>query len=219
MSMKNELTVGIVFIIAMVLLGYFTIIMSDDIFDTREYYRMTVIFPTIEGLGGNDKVRVNGVLSGSVEETELVNNRVLVRMKLFNEFVLYDNYRITIKNETALAGKYVSIDPGMQFDDEGKEYAVIVTRENLVGKAIEDPFTLISEFVDENRQNIQVSLRNIREITDKINSGRGTLGALVNDDKMVTKTDDLIEELRETIEDTREQAPVTSFIRAALTAF
>ena len=219
MAVKNELSVGIVFIIGMLILGYFTIIMSDDLFDPHEYYKMTVIFPSIEGLGSNDKVRINGVLSGNVEETKLVNNMVLVTMKVFNTFTLYENYRITIKNETALAGKYVSINPGTRYDKEGKELAVITTRENLDGRAIKDPFTLLSDFVEENRGNIQASLQNIREITDKINSGRGTLGSLVNDDRIATKTDDLIEELRETIEDTREQAPVTSFIRAALTAF
>ena len=49
--MKNEIVVGIFFFIAILILGYFTVIMSGDIFETREYYRMTVVFRNVEGSG------------------------------------------------------------------------------------------------------------------------------------------------------------------------
>ena len=58
-----------------------------------------------------------------------------------------------------------------------------------------------------------------REISDKINYGQGTIGKLINKDNIHAQTDQLVKELRETIEDAREQAPITSFIKAALTAF
>jgi phospholipid/cholesterol/gamma-HCH transport system substrate-binding protein len=218
MSVRNEIVVGIFFFIAMTILGYFTIIMSGEIFQRYEYYRITVIFPNIEGLGVNDKVKVNGVLSGVVEDIRLENNLVWVKLKMYNTFTLYENYKMKIMNETALGGKYVSIYPGTPFED-GREFAIIETRENLVGEAIADPFGIISEFIEENREDVRVAIRNIRDITQKINEGKGTLGKLVNEDKVHENTDDLIKELREAIEDTREQAPVTSFIRAALMAF
>lgn len=218
MSVRNEIVVGIFFFIAMTILGYFTIIMSGEIFQRYEYYRITVVFPNIEGLGVNDKVKVNGVLSGVVEDIRLENNLVWVKLKMYNTFTLYENYKIKIMNETALGGKYVGIYPGMPFEN-GREFAIIETRENLVGDAIADPFGIISEFIEENREDVRVAIRNIRDITQKINEGKGTLGKLVNEDKVHEDTDDLIKELREAIEDTREQAPVTSFIRAALMAF
>jgi phospholipid/cholesterol/gamma-HCH transport system substrate-binding protein len=212
MSVKNEIVVGIFFFTAMAILGYFTIIMSGEIFQRYEYYRVNVIFPSIEGLGVNDKVKVNGVLSGTVEDIQLRDNIVWVRLKM------YIKYKIRIKNETALGGKYVSIKPGSAIL-KGKYFAVIDIGQNLAGQTIEDPFGIISEFIEENKDNVRIAIRNIRDITEKINRGKGTLGKLVNEEKVHEDADDLIKELREAIEDTREQAPVTSFIRAALMAF
>ena len=63
------------------------------------------------------------------------------------------------------------------------------------------------------------SQREFESITEKIDTGQGTLGKLINENRVHDSTDGLIKELRDAIEDTREQAPVTSFIRAALTAF
>jgi phospholipid/cholesterol/gamma-HCH transport system substrate-binding protein len=63
------------------------------------------------------------------------------------------------------------------------------------------------------------TISNIKSITQKIDEGKGTLGKLINDNRVHENTDGLIKELRDAIEDTREQAPITSFIRAALTAF
>jgi len=71
----------------------------------------------------------------------------------------------------------------------------------------------------ENRENIYYLIKNIRGITEKLNSGEGTIGKLLADEEMHTKTDELIKDVKETLEDAREQAPITSFIRAALTIF
>ncbi len=217
--MKNELIVGIFFFLALGILGYFTIIMSADMFQTHKYYKVTVIFPSIEGLEKNSKVKVNGVLSGLVEDVKLMaDNNVFVILKMYNKFILYENYNIKIRSETALGGKFVGIDPGRDFIN-GRHYAVIQTRNNLRGESTADIFSEISDLIAENRVNIYKTVKNIKEITAKINAGQGTLGKLVNENKVYNNADDLIRELRDTMEDSREQAPITSFIRAALMAF
>lgn len=97
---------------------------------------------------------------------------------------------------------------------------------DLQGEAASDPVAGISELIEENRENVRLTLDNIASITGKINRGRGTIGRLVNDDDLhrnantlLTDAQIVVKELRESLEDTREQAPVTSFLRAALTAF
>ncbi|HOF14801.1 MAG TPA: MlaD family protein, partial [Spirochaetota bacterium] len=194
--MKQEMAVGIVVILAMTVLGYFTIIMSGEIIDTHTYYPASIVFKDIEGLAKDDKVRINGVLSGYVAGTQLLDNKVIVTLKLFNHFTLYENYEIMIRNETALAGKYVSIDPGTPVDENGKQYAVVTTRENLSGIAVSDPFTLLSRLIADNRGNVNSVLKNIRDITDKINSGKGTLGKIINDATVHDQASGLIKELR-----------------------
>jgi phospholipid/cholesterol/gamma-HCH transport system substrate-binding protein len=217
--MKNEIAVGLFFFLALLVLGYFTVIMSGDIFETRQYYRITVVFPSVEGLDNTSKVKVNGVLSGFVEDVALMpDNNVFVKLKMYHKFVLFENYKIKVRYETMLGGRFVGIDPGISFRD-GKSYAIIESRNNLKGESMIDALAELSDLIAENRPNIYKTIKNIKEITAKINEGQGTLGKLVNENKVYNGADDLIKELRETMEDAREQAPITSFIRAALLAF
>ncbi|MCL1834081.1 MAG: MlaD family protein [Leptospirales bacterium] len=214
----SELIVGIVFFMAMTVLGYYTII-RGEIFDNKEFYYVTAIFEDVEGLTIGAKILVNGVETGTVSSIELMaDSKVAVSMKLFRVFTLYENYKVTLKNQTALGGRVILINPGSQ-EIDGAEFYAINSLENLSGKTIGDPLTKLSEILDENREEIKDAIKNINEFSRKINKGDGTIAKLVNTDTIHQETEDLLKELRDTIEDAREQAPVTSFIRAALTAF
>lgn len=206
------------FLAAMGILGYYTIIMSRKFFEPRAAYRMTVIFPTIEGLDAGSKVKINGVDAGSVEELSLYGYQVRVKLKMFIPFTMHRNFSIKIKSDSLLGKKFIGIFPGSPYGRDGAEQAVVTERNDLPGK-YEDVMGSLSEVLDENRENIYASINNIKMITDKINHGTGTVARLINEDKIYGQADELVKELRETIEDAREQAPITSFIRAALTAF
>jgi len=214
----SELIVGIVFFSAMTVLGYYTII-RGEIFDNKEFYYATAIFEDVEGLSIGAKILVNGVESGTVSTIELMHDsKVLVRMRFFRVFTLYENYKITLKNQSALGGRVIVINPGTREIDGQVSYTV-AGMDNLTGKTIGDPLTKLSEVIDENREEIKDTIKNINEFSKKINKGDGTIAKLVNTDSLHKETEGLLKELRDTVEDAREQAPVTSFIRAALTAF
>lgn len=218
MTKFNELIVGLVFFAAMGVLGYYTIV-RGELFDTREYYSITVIFEDVEGLVTGDKVLVNGVESGSVTLIDLLDDgKVIVGIKLFRSFNFYQNYRIILKNQSALGGRVITIYPGSD-EDKGEFFEKVTNLKNMHGMTIGDPLVKISEMLDENREGLKVAIQNLSEFSEKINKGEGTIAKLVNKDTLHEGTDKLIKELRDTIEDSREQAPVTSFIRAALTAF
>ena len=96
----------------------------------------------------------------------------------------------------------------------------------LQGKSTGDPIAGLSEIISENRDNLRETFQYVRDIAYKVNTGQGTLGKLVNDDELHRNANTLVNdaqivarELREGLEDTREQAPVNSFVRAMLTAF
>lgn len=218
MKRINEFIVGVVFICAMTVLGYFTII-RGEFFSKKEYYTITAIFNDVESLSIGNKVLVNGVESGTVESIELMPDaKVIVEMKMFKKFTMYENYRITLKNQTAIGGRIIVINPG-EYQKERMEYGEISVYKNLHGSTIGDPLSKISEIIDENRGDLREAIANFREFSEKINKGNGTIAKLVNEDTMHKDTVKLINELRDTIEDAREQAPVTSFIRAGLLAF
>jgi phospholipid/cholesterol/gamma-HCH transport system substrate-binding protein len=218
--MKAEIAVGIFFLIAMLILGYFTILMTGEIFHKGDIYYMTVLFPNVEGLAMKNKVKINGVDAGIVDEIRLLerDSTVMVKIRMNKRFMLYANYKIMIKSESALGVRYVSINPGSEYRGN-QRVGVVITRENLTGDALADPLSLLAEFIEDNRENVNQTIANIKNITAQINSGKGTLGKLISESKLHDSADGMIKELRDAIEDTREQAPVTSFLRAALTAF
>lgn len=53
----------------------------------------------------------------------------------------------------------------------------------------------------------------------RINQGDGTIAALLNDPALYRETKSLLKELRETVEDLREQAPINSFLGVVFAAF
>ncbi len=218
MNMKNEITVGLLFTVALLILGYFTIMVRHEIFQPRNYYLLNVKFDNVEGLEVGDDVKVNGVKAGVVDKISLEAESIDVQLKMFNVFRMFENYRVKIASQSALGGKFISIYPGMRLL-HGKTYAEITDRSGLQGIAGDDPFAQIADLVSENRENIYQTIRNIELITGKLNSGNGTLGKLLNDSKVHDNATDLVKELRDTVEDAREQAPITSFIRAALAVF
>lgn len=188
------------------------------------------------------------------DSPERVGQRVAISAELKEEVIFYNNYLIALKNESVLSGKIVAIDPGRSMDLESHEvvpripvffitaselddanmsaldYTLAMRKKrefvDLQGESSGDPIAGLSRLIDENRADVRKTINNIAEITGKINRGKGTIGALVNDEELHKNAENLVDdaqvvvrELRETLEDTREQAPVNSFIRSALTAF
>lgn len=214
----HEISVGFTFLVAMVVLSYYTIFMVQKKYHPGERFYITGIFKDVGGLRLHDVVFVNGVKAGNVQEIKLEDYYVKIKLEMYVRFQMYENYKLRIKSEAALGGKKVTIFPGSPVDEDGNEYAMLAEFKNLKG-GLDDPFDSISRIIEDNRENITVAIQNFREISDKINYGQGTIGKLINKDNIHDQTDQLVKELRETVEDAREQAPITSFIRAALTAF
>ncbi len=189
------------------------------------------------------------------DSPDAVAQKVAVTIEIRRPVKFYSNYKIAVKNETILSGKIIAIDPGsIKPGEDGRIPEAIAVmapsttdlqkeRKSALEKRLEnpsqkgafvdlkgessgDPLAGLSEMIAENRGYIRLKLNNVAEINTKINSGKGTLGLLVNDDELhrnantvLTDAQVVVRELREGLEDTREQAPVNSFLRAALTAF
>ncbi len=171
------------------------------------------------------------------EGQEGFSTKVEVTLVVQSQLKIYENYDIKIRNESLLSGRIIAIDPGSAYSnlnsnpEERKQNGIIDTRDNtmanrLKGSTSDDPLVSLSELINENRSDLRKIVNNIANITGKVNNGNGTLGKLINNDELhssvnttLTDAQIVLRELREGLEDTREQAPVTSFIRAALTAF
>lgn len=248
MKSFRYLLVGAIFSVAILVVGYFTVMTEGGPVQKRGEF-LKINFKNSEGIKVGNKVTVQGVPFGYVSNIRLVQideqggvlppgevgvaTRVEVTILLKEPVRLYENYDIAIRNESLLSGRVISIDPGTsESSEDGKK--PVKTFQNvdyrsgasLKGRVLQDPLVSLSELIAENRGDIRKTFSNVADITTKINNGDGTLGRLINRDDLHTNVNTVLtdaqivlRELREGLEDTREQAPVTSFIRAALSSF
>lgn len=68
-------------------------------------------------------------------------------------------------------------------------------------------------------RNIEASMANLNEISDKINHGEGTLGLLVNDESLYLEARQMINDIRATVDDIRETSPIVTFSSIFFGAF
>ena len=67
--------------------------------------------------------------------------------------------------------------------------------------------------------NVTESVESFNEIVQKANSGHGTLGQIINNPKAWDELVQILVQARETIEDLREQAPISTFVNAVFAVF
>lgn len=82
--------------------------------------------------------------------------------------------------------------------------------EGVAGKLLRD-----RELADR----LQEAVNDIQEIVHKANSGHGTLGQIINNRKAWEELVRILVQARETIEDLREQAPISTFVNALFAVF
>lgn len=102
------------------------------------------------------------------------------------------------------------------------------TAENLRGVTEE-----AHRFLQENRRNLtetveqlrlaserlNASLEQIQQVSQKVQAGEGTLGKLVQDEALYEEAKNTLVEMRNLIEDLREQAPISAFVSVGGAAF
>ena len=87
----------------------------------------------------------------------------------------------------------------------------LVNGEGTLGKLLSKEDEMYDDLAD--------AVAAIKEIAESINSGEGTLGKLTKDDEMYLEVMRLLNEVRATVDDFRETAPITSFTSVFFGAF
>jgi phospholipid/cholesterol/gamma-HCH transport system substrate-binding protein len=68
-------------------------------------------------------------------------------------------------------------------------------------------------------ERLDAALRNVEEVSRKINQGEGSLGKLINDEELYNEAKNTMKEARHLIEDMREQAPISAFVSVGRALF
>ncbi len=176
-DLSIEVLVGFFMFIILIALGVFTIILSRQNF-LQKSYPVAVAFGEVSGLRDGDNVFLRGMKVGVVKETALKNNQVIVRADLDVPVQFREGYKVEVVSSSMLGGKQLKI-------EEGPLNAAPVSKDAVIVGT--DPTDLLEE--------LGAAVASVREITDQVTAGKGTLGKLIYDDTLYNNLSNVSDKL------------------------
>ena len=207
MSRVARLGAFIVMALAILATGVFIIGSKEYLFSST--YQLKAQFDNVAGLAAGADVRVGGVHSGTVQSIVLPHNpgeKVTVLMDLdrsTHEIIKHDSVA-SIETEGVLGSQFVAITFGSAGQGEVKNGEIIQSEPPL---QMADLLKKTSGILDSSQlavQNTVQATAHLNAVSAKIDSGQGTVGALVNDKQLYAN----LEQTTTTLHDTMLQAQV-----------
>jgi phospholipid/cholesterol/gamma-HCH transport system substrate-binding protein len=187
MSRVARLGAFIVLTLTILASGVFIIGSKEYLF--RPTYQLKAQFDTVAGLAAGDDVQVGGVHSGTVRSIMLPHTpdgKVTVLMDLdrsTHEIIKQDSVA-SIETAGVLGSQYISISFGSDQQAEVKDGETI---QSIPPLQLSDLFKKTSGILDSSQiaiTNATVATEHLSSVSAKIDSGQGTVGALVNDKQL-----------------------------------
>ncbi len=204
--------------------GHIYVIYFDSIEGIELESRVTVKGVVLGKVMGMEHVPVNHLgLPVEENSPGSIRTRVALAVEMKEPLTFYENYSVALKTSSLLSGKVVSIDPGSARDPHvaslsypkisvfsfhylalelsgrsPSEYLRTHNREGtyayLQGVNVGNPISGFAEVIQDDRASVRRTVQNLEGITRKINTGRGTLGLLLNDDSLRRRAKSLVDE-------------------------
>ncbi|MEI7812888.1 MAG: MlaD family protein [Ignavibacteria bacterium] len=177
---KVRLGAFVIFGTALMILAVFLIAGKESLFSPA--YTIKSRFTTVEGLRNGAMVRLSGINIGSIKDIELANDttgNVIVTMRIGMDvmnFIRQDT-RASIETEGLVGNKIIVLSVGST--------AYNVIRDNGYVRSVA-PVNM-AQIIAEGQGTISYLksiTKDFSEIMDKINSGEGTIGKIINDNEL-----------------------------------
>lgn len=216
--MSKTAMLGAFVFTALVLFFVAIFLIGDRQFSFSRTYRLHALFAQVSGLENGAPVRIGGVRVGSVKEIRLPEKpgeQVRVSMELEDstrKITKLDSVAL-IDTEGLLGNKFVSVtfgsvgsptvregdtitsQPPMELSDLTKKINGIADQTKDVLVSVNGIMHSAQGSVD----NIDAITGNLKTVSQKINQGDGTLGALVNDKQVYQSLNSATVDIRETM--------------------
>jgi phospholipid/cholesterol/gamma-HCH transport system substrate-binding protein len=186
-----EFITGVFMLVVLSLLAYFTIIISGvDLIRGRERVRVAIAFDGVGGLKDHDNVMYRGTKVGTVEDVELTESNLVAIVEIDKSVILRTGYRATVQSMSLLGGNHLVL-------EEGEGEIIPLGAELLHGETPSDWMRDIAEVVknlnditggnglDAIVSNLTVMSEKVRDISERVERGEGTLGKLLSSDDTV----------------------------------
>jgi phospholipid/cholesterol/gamma-HCH transport system substrate-binding protein len=189
MTMQRTSLLGLFFLVALGVLAYFTLFMTDFTLFGKQS-ELVVRFSETNGLRQGDSVLVAGMRWGKIKSlaydpSERNDRRITVVASLTEDLVLREGFTIRIEDATLLGGKNLSIDPGPA------DGAWVNKKETMLfGEVGRNPLAALGELIGESQKGVTRIIEDLSAITTGVREGKGTRGRIISDPKLA---DDLSE--------------------------
>jgi phospholipid/cholesterol/gamma-HCH transport system substrate-binding protein len=168
-------------------------------------YTVKAEFANVGGLNESADVRVGGIREGSVQHIQLPREprgKVTVVMNLAESTrdIVREDSTAAIKSEGLLGDEYVEVSFGTPESGKLKGGEVL---KSVAPIDFSDVLAKTNYILDSAKvavDNVQDAAGNIAEITSKINQGKGTVGALLNDRTMYTQATESVSAMHDDLE-------------------
>jgi len=258
-SFSTEIKVGAFILLALVILAYITIDVSQMGFTTGRTYTVFLVMDSAEGVNKRTPVQIAGIRVGAVREISLTpDNKARVEIELKKDVQIGKGAGAQVRSRGVLGDTYIEIHPEKEvevplesgsiiaevgtppnyneiardFQDLTKDLKEIthalktytVSDKSTTAKILNNMEVLtknMAQYSGANSQNlkvilenlaslsadlrhiasergedIEVALKRISDITEKVQSGEGTIGRLVNDDTTVEKVHSILDDVK-----------------------
>ena len=212
MSRLARLGAFIVVTLAVLAAGVFVIGSKEYLF--RSTYQLRAQFDDVAGLAEGADVQVGGVHSGTVTGIVLPNKpggKVMVIMELAkstHEIIKQDSVA-SIETEGLLGNQYMSISFGSAGQAEVNNGEILQSEAPLQMADLLKKTNLILDSSQQAIQNAALATVHLNSVSAKIDSGQGTVGALVNDKMLYRNLEQTTSTLHATM--LQAQSGVTDF--------
>ncbi len=212
MSRVARLGAFIVVTLAVLAAGVFTIGSKAYLF--RSTYQVKAQFDNVAGLAAGAAVQVGGVQSGTVHSIALPHRpggkvTVVIDLDSSTHEIIKRDSEASIETEGLLGNQYLAISFGSAGQAEVRDGDLIQSKPPL---EMSELLMKASSILDSSQQAIQNASRataHLNSVSAKIDSGQGSVGALVNDRELYNNLEASTHSLDETL--VQAQAGVTGF--------
>jgi len=205
---------GAFIVLTLALLATGIFIIGSNEYRFKSTYKLKAQFDNVAGLAAGADVEVGGVHSGTVRSIELPDKpggRVTVLMdvdKKTHEILKKDSVA-TIETQGLLGSQYMAISFGSVGQPDVKDGDTLISVAPLEMSALLKKASAILDSSQQAIANTTQATEHLNSVSAKIDSGQGTVGALVNDKALYNNLQQTTSTLNETM--IHAQAGVTDF--------
>lgn len=198
----SELKVGITVTAALITLFVLVFLMRGTTGFFTSRIRLVTYFDNAEGLRAGQPVDFQGVSIGNVENVAVSTDRPLQPIRVvmrisskFQPFVRKDAVA-TVLTQGVLGESYIDID-GSKATKSPVQDGDVVPSSNAPGLAD------VVRSSQSTLQNMDVLVRKLNDIVNKVDQGKGTIGELINDPTLVNKANNILNQVQGMLNDVK----------------